>query len=388
MRMTEKVRCMVLLLCFFLLLMQDLTAAAGTSLKTDPAGTQAAPASAETQTQAEDNASGTDAVALASRHKVTGGRFSGNKKGIRYIYKDKHYEINTWAQIGNSVYRFDEAGYVKRGAFTLNGKSYRADRKGVLYINKVYTHRSKKYYYGRDGVMVRSAWVTIVGADYYFGSNGSMARNCWVGEYHTGSSGRKDRNCVVGKYYLGPNGKRTLISEISKRYNDQRLIIIGASRVVQMAQDVSGDTDVMYFASSGQGYSWFKNTVYSKLRDALKVWPRSTVVIQLGNNDIIRGKSHLKDYIKLYKNLIRKYPKASFYFMDALPSKGKAALNAKRMAFNSKLKAAFPSRYIGGFDYLVRNGFTQRSEKDTSHYDAATNRRIFSYILSKTGWKS
>ncbi|MCR5160386.1 MAG: hypothetical protein K6C06_01330 [Lachnospiraceae bacterium] len=382
MKMTEKIRYTVLLLCF-LLLAQDLTAAAGAS-----AGTQAATGSAAAQAQAEDNSSAEDAVALASRHKVSGGRFSGNKKGIRYIYKDKHYEINTWARIGNSVYRFDEAGYVKRGAFTLNGKSYRADRKGVLYINKVYTHRSKKYYYGRDGVMVRSAWVTIGGADYYFGSNGSMARNCWAGEYHVGSSGRKDRNCVVGKYYLGPDGKRTLISEIGKRYNDQRLIIIGASRVVQMAQDVSGDTDVMYFASSGQGYSWFKNTVCSKLRDALKVWPRSIVVIQMGNNDIDKGNSHLKDYIKLYKNLIRQYPKASFFFMDALPSKGRTPMNEKRKAFNKKLKAAFPSRYIGGFDYLVRNGFSQRSKKDAAHYDAATNRRIFSYILSKTGWKS
>lgn len=388
MKMTEKIRHTVLLLCFFLLLMQDLAAAAGVSPGTDPVGIQAATGSAAAQAQAEDNSSAADAVTLASRHKVSGGRFSGNKKGIRYIYKDKHYEINTWARIGNSVYRFDEAGYAERGAFTLNGKSYRADRKGVLYINKVYTHRSKKYYYGRDGVMVRSAWVTIGGADYYFGSNGSMARNCWVGEYHAGSSGRKDRNCVVGKYYLGPNGKRTLISEISKRYNDQRLIIIGASRVVQMAQDVSGDTDVMYFASSGQGYSWFKNTVCSKLRDALKVWPRSIVVIQLGNNDIGKGKSHLKDYIKLYKKLIRQYPKASFFFMDALPSKGRTQMNEKRRAFNSKLRAAFPSRYIGGFDYLVRNGFTQRSEKDAAHYDAATNRRIFSYILSKTGWKS
>ena len=368
MKMAEKaIRIAVLLCC--LLIMNLSIAAAETSPREEEAGE-------------------TNAVALARFHKVSGGRFSGSKKGIRYIYKDKHYESNTWAQIGRYVYRFDDAGYVKRGAFTWNKKTYRADKKGILYINRLYTHRSKKYYYGPDGVMARSAWVTLAGREYFFGSSGSMAKNCWVGEYHTGKSGEKDSNCILGKYYLGPTGKRVLISSISGSKDNKRLIIIGASRVVQMAQDVSDDTDVIYFAKSGEGYSWLKNTVYRRLTDALKLWPCSTVVIQLGNNDISRGNSHLKDYIGLYKKLIRKYPKASFCFMDALPSKGRPAANAKRAAFNRKLTAAFPSRAIGGYDYMERTGYEQRSANDHGHYDAATNRRLFSYILSRTGWKS
>ena len=73
--------------------------------------------------------------------------------------------------------------------------------------------------------------------------------------------------------------------------------------------------------------------------------------------------------------------------MDALPGKRGSLKNELREQFNQKLKEEFPEQYIGGYDYMMRSGYNYRSETNTAHYDDATYRKIYKYILKKTGWK-
>ena len=177
---------------------------------------------------------------------------------------------------------------------------------------------------------------------------------------------------------------------------DGVLILMGASRVKEMGQHVRAagmttakDKDGMiwntvYIAKSGESYSWLSKKAYPKLKAQLKKYPCSKVVLQFGNNDLNKTSSgNIQKYISFYKKLMKLYPKATFYFMDILPSKNSPSMNARRRTFNSKLAKAFPNNYIGGYSYLVKSGFT--TSYNPTHYNAATSKKIFRYILKKTG---
>ena len=339
-----------------------------------------------------------NAVQIAKEHTFSGGAFEKDGKHIRYVKKDNTIVKNTWAQIGGDVYYFDQNGYAKTGAFKWKKSTYRTDRNGKLYIRKMYKTASKTYYYGATGAMVKKAWRNIKGATYYFKANGVMAKNCWVGNYHVNSKGLRQKNCWVQGHYLDSTGLRVdnlTKKQIKKagtkeeRESRKRLIIIGASRVVQMAKAVTGDERVIYFAKIHVGFNWFMKRVYSSLRRYLDVYPYSTVVIQLGNNDIsdTNAEGNFPRYAAVYKQLISDYPEVSFYFMDVLPGERGSEKNELRVQFNQKLMGEFPEQYIGGYSYLMCTGYGYRSVNDTNHYDDATYRKIYKYILRKTGWK-
>jgi hypothetical protein len=239
----------------------------------------------------------------------------------------------------------------------------------------------------KSGAMAKNEWIIYKGRQYYMNARGFIARNTWVGDYYVGSNGLKKRNCWVGRQYLDAAGLRaenatekTVRSTAADKdiKKGSKLIIVGASRVVQMGVAVTGDEAATYIARYGAGYSWFSGTGMTALTAYLRVYPKSKVVIQLGNNDL----GNFSRYEALYRNLIKEYPDASFYFMDALPSANKSK-NAQRQAFNAKLKAAFPSQYIGGYDYMARMKVGYRSKKDKEHYNKATYRKIYKYIVSK-----
>ena len=335
---------------------------------------------------------------IAKRNTLSGGIFEEDAAGIRYRKADQTYAERGWARIEGNIYYFDAKGYAKTGAFRWKKNSYRADTDGKLYVRKLYKAGSKTYYYGASGAMVKKAWKTIKGAAYYFKPNGVMARNRWVGNYYVDSAGARKKDCWVDGHYLDSTGlcvDKLTKKQIKKagtkeeRESRKRLIIIGASRVVQMARAVTGDERVIYFAKYGRGYYWFMKSAYKPLRRYLKVYPYSTVVIQLGNNDISETnvEGNFTKYAAVYKQLISDYPGVSFYFMDALPGKRGSLKNELRVQFNQKLKGEFPTQYIGGYDYMMRSGYNYRSETNTAHYDDATYRKIYKYILKKTGWK-
>ena len=318
--------------------------------------------------QAEDETGGVVAVAL--QHRVSGGKWVKNLNGLRYKKKSGAYIKNSWVMIGGAVYYFDSKGYVKTGSFTYKGSRYRADTKGKLYINKLFRIGSKTYCYGEDGARVFARWKTIGGKTYYFNRSGAMVKNSWVGNRYVGSNGALVKNRTIQGRTINSEG---LVEDISRK---DKYIFVGASRIVDMSVAVNSSTTV-FIAQAGEGYKWLKRTAYPQLKSYLNKHPKCKVVFNLGNNDI----KNLSLYISFYKKIIREYPKVSFYFLDALPGDGASAVkNVKRQIFNNKMKAVFGKRCIGGYDYLMRSGF---STVDGIHYNKQTSQKIYRYVINK-----
>lgn len=311
------------------------------------------------------------AVSVAKKHRVTKGKWVKNKNGYRYKKKDGTYVKNSWNYISGYVYWFDEQGYVKTGSFKYQGCSYYADTHGKLYINKMRKKGTRTYFYGSTGAMVKAGWKSYHGKMYYFNRTGEMVKNSWVANSYVGRDGARVASQTVQGRKIDKNG---VLQKISK---DDKTIIVGASRVVDMSVAVKGKNTV-FIAKGGQGYTWLKNTASKQLTSYLKKYPKCKVVFQLGNNDL----GNISSYIKFYNSLMKKYPKTKFYFMDALPGESKKGKkNARREAFNKKMKDAFGTKYIGGYDYILSSeGF---ATLDGVHYPAAVSDRLYRYILRK-----
>ena len=91
----------------------------------------------------------------------------------------------------------------------------------------------------------------------------------------------------------------------------------------------------------------------------------------------------------LYKELIRRYPKAHFWFVDVLPGSGRYAKgkrkNPARIAFNKVLHKTFPNNCLGGYDYLIRH--KQFRTVDGTHYPIAVRKIVYSYVMKQLGRK-
>ena len=312
-------------------------------------------------------ASSRNMVSYAKKHRASGGKWVKNSSGIRYKKKNGTYIRNTWCSIGGAVYCFDENGYVKTKAFKYDGNYYYADSQGRIYVSKWRKAGSKTYYYGSDGVRAKG-WKTIKGKNYYFYRTGEMVVNSWVGNSYVGKNGARVVNRTVDGRKINKSGELQKISQKDK------LIIVGASRIVDMSVAVSS-SDTVFIAKSGMGYSWLKDTAGPRLITYLKQNPRCRVVFQLGNNDM----QNINAYIAYYRNLMKKYPDTEFYFLDATPGSGSAAFrNNARQKFNARMKEAFGKRCIGGYDYLVSIHFTTL---DGMHYPADISKKLYTYAV-------
>ena len=297
--------------------------------------------------------------------------FSGGK--TRYQLPDGSFLTDTWIQISEDIYYFDIDGNAVTGEFEIGRRSYYFDRYGHLYVNKRRTVGTQEYYYGNDACMLKDQWMKRAKKWYYFQSDGTMAKSKWVRGCWVKANGCLDM--TKGKKKTGTFKPKT---------KTQKLIVIGASRVKHIKLAVGEKKNVVFIAKGGAGYSWFEKTALKSLHSLLKKYPGSKVVIQLGNNDFSRGKKNgnLGKYVRMYRKLIKKYRKASFFFMDILPKLPlDCSRNKNAEAFNKALRKAFPGRCIGGYDYLIRHGFAVSYNDE--HYSVDTSRKIFNYILKK-----
>lgn len=309
-------------------------------------------------------------VAVASQHRVSNGKWVRSRNGLRYKKKSGAYVKNSWCMINKSVYYFDKKGYVKTGSFTYSGRHYYADAKGRIYINKLLKIGSKTYYYGVNGSRVWGMWKTINGKCYYFNRVGVMVKNSWVGNRYVGKNGALVKNRTIQGRRINSQG---VVENLSK--ND-KYIIVGASRIEDMSVAVN-TSKTIFIARSGKGYPWLKSSAYPQLKVYLEQNPKCKVIFNVGNNDM----EDINLYIQFYKKIIKEYPKTKFYFLDILPGvKTAKEKNAMRRAFNKKMKAAFGSRCIGGYDYLVKTGY---STVDKTHYTSETSKKIYRYVISK-----
>ena len=322
------------------------------------------------------SASDPQVLSLAKKQTPGNGKLVTSKGKTFWRFKNGKRLKNSWVWYHGKAYRMNSKGYAMTGMHSYKGFHYCFDSAGRLIVKKLFRYKQKTYYACKTGALVTGAWVKIRGAFHYFRNNASMAVNTKIDGLRLDSRGRIDSDKGAKPVRTGvfkPDGKK------------QMLIIVGASRVRQMAQAVTTDRNVIYIAHPGKGLDWFKNRAFRKLRRYLKKYPKSKVVIQLGNNDIKKNTpdGRIDDYIQTYKSLISKWPKAKFYFMDILPSADES--NQKKVEasiqFNRMIALTFPGQYIGGRDYMLNNGF--RCSYNLSHYSDNTSRDIYNFILRK-----
>lgn len=311
-------------------------------------------------------------VKTARKNKVSKGKWVKKGKKLRYKKKNKKYIKSQWCMIGKDVYYFDAKGYVKTGMFSYKGCYYYADSKGRIYRNRLLKKGGKVYYFGKTGVRVAGKWQKLGSKTYYFDRQGAMVTNSWVGNSYVGKNGAMVVNKTVNGRKIDKSG------EIKNPAKTDTCIFVGASRVVDMSIAVKG-TETIFLAKGGEGYKWLKDCAAGRLNKYLKKNPRCTVIFMLGNND----PSKANQYIKYYRNLMKKYPKASFYFVNALPkSSEQIEVRKDREIFNQKMAAAFGSRCISAEEYLKSKGRLY-DMVDGTHYYARTSRLLYQYIMKQ-----
>ena len=294
------------------------------------------------------------------------------------------YQLNSgtsakklWIEIGGKVYHFDKKGKASTGFFKYGKKWYYANKKGVVYHGKWITVKGKKYYLKDNGIRATNTIVTISGKMYHFDKNGVLTKKCWFkykkNWYYSKKNGVLARNKKIGIYYVGADGKR----DDSKTQMSNLYLFAGDSRTVGMSMAVSV-SGVSFVGKVGMGYSYLASTAGPSVRSYLASNPTANVVFNFGVNDL----GNIASYISYYKQLIKAYPSARIFFMSVNPViDGKSnASNSMIKAFNTKLKAAFPTRYVDTYSYMVSKGF---STPDGLHYTAATYQSIYKYAREK-----
>ena len=174
---------------------------------------------------------------------------------------------------------------------------------------------------------------------------------------------------------------------------------IGDSRFVGIHDSVSYDPERDYFISGwGVAYYWFINTALPAFNAFASQHPVSVVYWSLGANDISKevsaGNYESADKYSIELNkLIEKYPNTTFYILSFGPIGGDGKkpsdvkdADAYNMALSSFTDYVFThttASYIDQGEYIESIGYTT---SDGRHYDAATNKKIYDYILSQSGY--
>ena len=310
----------------------------------------------------------------AEAHAFSGGDFVRDGKETAYLLKSGKYLSRTFARIKGALWYFDERGHLlKKGIVKVGVRMYAAGADGKLLKESFFSLGGETYYAMEDYKLANLEWVEIQGEHYYFRRDGILVKDAWVSNSYVDQKGKR----VLSKTVDGRVLKNGRIEQISKK---DRFVIVGASRVVDMSAGVSAlpetkKAGVVFLCRSGQGYSWLIRYASSQLEGYLESNPELSIVFQLGNNDM----ENAERYISFYRAFFSRYPSAKFYLMDALPGKYEDK-RIRSIAFNKKMKKAFGARCIGGYDYLCDSGYTLL---DKSHYDLATNQRIFRYVMRK-----
>ena len=134
------------------------------------------------------------------------------------------------------------------------------------------------------------------------------------------------------------------------------MIFLGDSRVVGMAMSAGG---YHYIGKISMGYQWLVSEGVSLLTGKMNEYPQADIVLCLGINDL----GNIESYIAYYRSLINNYPERRFWFLSVNPvserlaaAHGYTVRNRLIEAFNARLQAAFPDRYIDCYTYLMENG--------------------------------
>ena len=192
-----------------------------------------------------------------------------------------------------------------------------------------------------------------------------------------------------------------LENNISKNYKDDRVIIVGDSRM-SLIDDYYNDYDIpsnyKFIAKSGAKIDWFVNGAIPSLESELDKNAdkyRYHVVVNMGVNDL----SHIDnvekkalEYFSYYKSLALKYPSAKFYLLSVNPINKRIMRyrwsfmdinNSDIDKFNDILFKNSKDIYPALLYYCDSNDNIDFKTYDGLHYKHDTSQMIIDYIKNK-----
>lgn len=328
------------------------------------------------------------AVSSSTTAEMSSGTWKTVKGSRRYVYEDGAYPKNIWLKIAGKYYYFNKKGFVRTGLVSYKGHTYylsnQSRNKGQL-LTGLCKINGKKYYFSPTTGSMISGWKKLGKSWFYFSAKiGAMVTDTWVKKRYLLSDGKMAVNCWIGRKYVGKDGYTVSEKKAPKKSSNTkaRLIILGDCRVEAMQS--SGIGNAIYIGKIAMGYNWLASTAGPRLESYLSQYPESTVVFNFGLNDYQYQKAN---YLNYYRHFIASHPKADIYIMSVNPVIGVRAYNVSNATiapFNAALKNAFPNNYLDCYSYLLKAGY---SAGDGIHYDVATYRKIYNYIVKTVGWE-
>lgn len=316
------------------------------------------------------------------------GTWKVTKKGRRYVYEDGSTPQNAWLKIAGKYYFFNKTGYVRTGWVKYRGNTYylsgQSKNRGQL-LTGLRRIGGKTYYLSPDTGSRYSGWKKIGKCWYYFSTKtGAMVTDAWVKRRYLLSDGKMAVKRWIGRRYVGKDGYIVSGEKAPKKSANTkaRLILLGDCRTEAMQS--AGIGNAIYIGKVAMGYNWLASTAGPRLESYLSRYPESTVVFNFGLNDYQYQKDN---YLKYYRNFIASHPKADIYIMSVNPVSGVGAYNVSNASikpFNEAIKKAFPAEYLDCYSYLLKAGYYAG---DGQHYDVATYKKIYNYIVKTVGWE-
>lgn len=168
------------------------------------------------------------------------------------------------------------------------------------------------------------------------------------------------------------------------------ILYIGASHTENTKNSVK-DPDVFFFGCPSACFRWFfyprmyarkmVTPAYQVIRAYLTARPAGTVIIDMAGNDY----KNYDIYVGFYKELMRRYPAATFYFKVCMPREIGNVTNGERLEFNKKFAAQFPEQTIDLFERIYELPWFMTV--DGIHYTRKLYRRIYQMTMNEIGRK-
>ena len=180
----------------------------------------------------------------------------------------------------------------------------------------------------------------------------------------------------------------------------KKIILVGDSRMELMyksRKELNIPHTIIFDAKSGAKINWFLNNGITNLYKVLENKKyKYYVIFNLGVNDlyyIINIESKVKEYFKLYRNIIINNPNVNFYFLSINPINEKnlkeyfrgndTRSNAQIEIFNTEMKKRINNKDFERLSYCDSNNSLDFIMPDGLHYDINTNKNILDFIINR-----
>ena len=174
---------------------------------------------------------------------------------------------------------------------------------------------------------------------------------------------------------------------------------MGDSRFVGIRDSAAYDKEKdVFICKWGMGYDWMLETAFPEFEKLAASGTKIDICYwSLGANDITnepsdRNMELAAMFAAEVSKLIAAHPETTFYLLSYGPvgEEGMdpnnipdcAAYNKALRLFTDRVRELTGMRYLDQGEYLERTGFRVY---DGCHYDAATNKRAYAYVLAQSG---